>query len=147
MQPQSHACISSAVFRRPCFPGVLHPFGYCILSAFSSERFPKRQGEGFDGDIPFRAESSKVSRSANCRAAGHRALLSERTVVKVRLLQLGLLFISVRRMGVTVGGIIKSGGASMNLGVLIHAAFSGFCSFGFISDSQLHRLTSGNKEM
>lgn len=50
-------------------------------------------------------------------------------------------------MGVTVGEILKNGGAPMCFSVLIDASFLGFCGFSFRSGSALHRLMSENKEM
>lgn len=50
-------------------------------------------------------------------------------------------------MGVTVGEILKDGGAPMCFSVLIDTSFLGFCGFSFRSGSALHRLMSENKEM
>ena len=55
-----HLCVSS-VFRRPCFLVSSIPSGSYNLSTSSSPGFPELWWEGFDGDIPFRTECSKVS--------------------------------------------------------------------------------------
>ena len=56
-------CISPVVSRRSYFLGVLYPL--CLWRAFCPlfSEFPEPWGEGFDGDILYRAESSKVSHS------------------------------------------------------------------------------------
>lgn len=57
-----HMCVNSAVFRRPVFhwyPSSI--LGLKNLSTSSSPRLPELSGEGFDVEILYRAEWSKVS--------------------------------------------------------------------------------------
>lgn len=51
----------SCWFRGTCSPGALRPLWLLHSSASSSSGFPGPWEEGFDGDILFRAEHSKVS--------------------------------------------------------------------------------------
>lgn len=65
MLPQSfwvHLCINPVVSTRSCFLGVFHPHWLLTMFFFSSStEIFEPQGKGFDGDIPFRNEWSKVS--------------------------------------------------------------------------------------
>lgn len=56
-------CLCLLVYGKPCFLGVLIPAGSFNLFASSSAEFPGPWGEGYEGDISFKAEYSKVSYS------------------------------------------------------------------------------------
>jgi hypothetical protein len=63
MLPQSlwvHMCISPTVSRWPCFLSVFHPH-WLLQPLYLSHTVP--ESWVFDGDIPYRAECSKVSHS------------------------------------------------------------------------------------
>lgn len=62
-------CALALLVLGPCLHGV-HPLGLCC-SCLLSEGFSEPKGEGFDRDIPFRAECC-----ASCLAVGLRMLPS-----------------------------------------------------------------------
>jgi len=63
MLPRSLFMSPTTVLGRSCFLVSSVPMGsYSLLASYSME-FSEPQGEGFDGDLPFRTKCSKVSHS------------------------------------------------------------------------------------
>lgn len=63
-------CMKPAVFRWPCFLGVLHAL-FFTLPAPSSLGIPEPRGQRFGEDNLTKAECSKISHSAYFPAVGH----------------------------------------------------------------------------